>query len=288
MAVGGVLLAKFSGGASLAMSWVAAARRGEKVAQFVESAYGALRGAERLIENLPTTLAAAKDLVKGGVLDVVSKAVGTGGASVEDIVAKLGPAGARGLPGIGHAGIDKALSDAMVLGDRLLKVATDGFVGKSPLLSAITNAVYRHGDVAEFVTGFVLEHSGLFSSKSAGANVPAMGPIQNRSGHGIDWVGRALTGQHAGSFVAFEVKAGLNRRARGLDDGQTNLREFMRTRLERAEEAEGHWAHAADGTSEFAGYVQREMRGRTWQGYLIQHHMMRTQPEVTWKPWSSR
>jgi hypothetical protein len=206
MAVGGVLLAKFSGGASLAMSYTAAARRSAKVAHFVEAAYGAIRGAESLIADLPKTLAAAKDLVKGGVLDVVSRRAGVSGSSVEEIAGKVG-ARARLLPGIGHTAIDDALSGAMALGDRLLKVATDKFTKDSPLLSAITNAVYRHGDVAEFVTGFVLEHSGLFSSKSAAAGVPAMGPIQNRSGHGIDWVGRALTGQHAGNFVAFEVKA---------------------------------------------------------------------------------
>ena len=37
----------------------------------------------------------------------------------------------------------------------------------------------------------------------------------------------------------------------------------------------------------FAEYVRDEMRGKTWEGYLIQHNKMRTRPSVPpWKTWT--
>jgi hypothetical protein len=64
----------------------------------------------------------------------------------------------------------------------------------------------------------------------------------------------------------------------------------MSTRLDKAIDGRGVWAprNTATGTAEFADYVQQEMRGKTWAGYLIQHNHMRTKPEVAWNPWNSR
>lgn len=289
--VGGLLLAQFTGGASGALAFTRGLQRAEKVAEFTMGAYRAIRGATELASNLPNLLSDARTLISQGALGVVQEASGLTGSSIQEIV-EQNPRLAATLPGIGHTKIDKLLGQAMELGDRLLKVATDNFTtdrnGRvSALFSAAANAVYRHGDVAERITGLVLENSGLFSTKSAGAGIPAMGPIQNRSGHGIDWVGRALTGKHAGSFVAFEVKGGLNGMAAGLTDQQSNLRRFMTTRLDKAFDAKGVWAsrNTAPGTAAFAEYVRREMDGKKWDGYLIQHNNMRTRPSVTWKPW---
>jgi hypothetical protein len=287
--VGGMLLAEFTGGVSGAVAIARAAERGAKVAEFARGAYEAIGGAYNVIGDLPNLLSKAGTLVSEGVQGIVSKAAGVSGGSVEEIVSKLssGPAAAKALPGIGTPDIDKALGEAMEFGDRLLRVATDKFTKNNALLSAVANAIYRHGDVAEYVSGFVLQHSGLFSTKSAGPGVPAMGPIQNNSGHGVDWVGRALTGKYAGDFVAFEVKGGLNGMARGLSPDQRNLQTYMQKQLSLAAKSTGLWAshNTEPGTAKFADYVRAEMRGTAWNGFLLQHNNMRTKPEVTWKPW---
>jgi hypothetical protein len=87
--------------------------------------------------------------------------------------------------------------------------------------------------------------------------------------------------------VAFEVKGGLNGMAKGLDSDQRNLQRFAQSRLQRAVGADGVWAkhNTAPGTKDFAEYVRDEMRGKTWEGYLIRHNNMRTTPRVVWKPW---
>jgi hypothetical protein len=287
--VGGMLLAEFTGGSSAVLAAQRAVSRGEMVADFAMGAYRAIRGATELAANLPNLLSDARSLMSQGALGVVREVSGLSGGSIEEIVNKLGVGSqaAKALPGIGNSRIDKLLGEAMELGDNLMRVATNKFTQGSALFSAAANAVYRHGDVAERITGFVLEHSGLFSTMSAGPGISAMGPIQNRSGHGIDWVGRALTGQHAGNFVAFEVKAGLNGMASGLSDQQSNLRRFVTTRLDRAAAADGFWSarNTNPGTANFADYVRREMRGKPWAGYLIQHNNMRTRPSVTWTAW---
>jgi hypothetical protein len=114
-----------------------------------------------------------------------------------------------------------------------------------------------------------------------------MGPIQNRSGHGIDWIGRPLTGNPANTFVAFEIKGGLNGRADGLVGDQRSITTSVPSRANRGADAKGVWAerNTAPGTDKFAKFVLREMRGKNWSGYLIQHHNMRTQPSVSWSPW---
>jgi hypothetical protein len=155
------------------------------------------------------------------------------------------------------------------------------FTNKNPLLNAVVGAVYRHGDVAEKVTGFVLQHSGLFSNEVVpSTGLPAMGPIQNRSGHGIDWIGRALTGKSEGEFLAVEAKGGLNGRAAGLSDRQRQLgvHKFVETRIASAINGQGYWAarNVEYGTQQFAKYVEQAMQFKSYEGILFQHHYMRS------------
>ena len=216
-------------------------------------------------------------------------APGVSASSVEGLVKLVGAEAAKKLPGIGDKPIMKALTEAMDFGDTLLKNATAVFTRGSKLLSATADAVYRHGDVAERVSGFVLERSGLFSTRQPKPGVPAMGPIQNRSGHGIDWVGIAITGAHAGSPVFFEVKGGLNGPARGLSAAQSKLAIFAPDRVERATKDIGAWANhnKAPGTAEFAMYIRhvQSITDKPYVGYVFQHDNMRTNPSVRWSHW---
>lgn len=282
-----MLIAKFTGGASAVLAAERAASRGGRIANLLMGAYRAINGASDAIREMPQIIAEAGDMIRGGALDIVRNAAGgVNGSSIEDIV-QAAPSLAKKLPGLDDSRIQGALRDAMQFGGRLLNRATEQFTKSSPLFSAVIGAVYRHGDVAEQLTGFVLEQSGLLSSRSAEPGLPAMGPIQNRSGHGIDWVGRALTCAQAGSYVAFEVKGGINGRAKGLQGDQRSIQSFMRSRLNSAADPKGLWAerNTEPGTATFAKFVTSEMTGKTWTGYLIQHDNMRTRPDVRWTLW---
>jgi hypothetical protein len=133
-----------------------------------------------------------------------------------------------------------------------------------------------------------------------------MGGIQNKSGHGIDWIGRALTGKYADQFVAFEVKGSLNGKAAGLSSSAKTAPQtsgpnvFVRERLRLASDPNKYpiWAgnNVADGTKEVADYILNDMQGKTFPGFLIQHDRMgagfqRQNPgagvDVHWRPWEN-
>jgi hypothetical protein len=129
-----------------------------------------------------------------------------------------------------------------------------------------------------------------------------MSSIQNKSGHGIDWIRRALTGKYADQFVAFEVKGSMNGMAAGLSSSAKTAPQtsgpnaFVRERLRLADRQEGAWAkhNVAGGTKEVADYILNDMRDKTFSGFLIQHDRMgagfqRQNPgagvDVHWSPW---
>jgi hypothetical protein len=199
------------------------------------------------------------------------------------------------LPGPEDRGVQNALSTVMETFDKAIALATKSFTGDSALFKAVAGAAYRHFDVAEKVTGFVLEHSQLFSDeKVPGAsdpNMKAMGPIQNKSGHGIDWMGRARTGKFAGQFVSFEVKAGLNRDAKGLssDQGRLGVHRYTLDRINRAATPSQGWQHmAGTDTQKFAQHVQLDQLAKNYryEGFLVQHNRMTSgRPQVSFTPW---
>jgi hypothetical protein len=284
--IGSLLLASLTGGSTAAITVERWATRLGKAGHYAYEAYSAITGAQDVIERLPGMLEEARVVTREGIAKEVSKIAGEAVDNVESFI-ESHPGVGKLLPGIGSKSIMDALAKGMQVADKLMDLATDNFTKGSKLLSAVANAVYRHGDVAERVTGFVLEHSGLFASRAPREGVPAMGPIQNSSGHGIDWVGKALTGEHAGSYLFFEVKGGLNGAAAGLSGEQSELASFARTRLERAFAQRGAWAsrNTAAGTADFAQYVFEQMRGQRYSGFLFQHDNMRTAPSVRWKTW---
>jgi hypothetical protein len=88
-------------------------------------------------------------------------------------------------------------------------------------------------------------------------------------------------------FVVFEVKGGLNGRARGLQGDQTwGADRFATSRIALAAGGKGQWASAPRSTQEFAEFVQQQMVDRQYGGYVIQHHHMRSPSVgVQWKQW---
>jgi hypothetical protein len=133
-----------------------------------------------------------------------------------------------------------------------------------------------------------------------------MGGIQNKSGHGIDWIGRALTGKYADQFVAFEVKGSLNGKAANLSSSEKTAPQtsgpnaFVVARLGLASNPDKYpiWAgnNVAAGTKEVADYILKDMQGKTFSGFLIQHDRMgagfqRQNPgagvDVHWSLWSN-
>ena len=293
LAVGGALLAKFTAGASLAVSIGTVARRVDKALTLAEGVYQAIDGATRLVNELPSLLSEGgiAQAAKSKILGVVTSASGKQADSIEELIKAMPEAARKTLPGLENAQIQRALGSVMGMADDALALATNKFTKNSALLSAAANAVYRHGDVAERVTGFVLEHSGLFDTQAVNFNgnrFQPTGPIQNRSGHGIDWIGRALTGRFTGEFVAVEVKAGLNGLARGLSSAQVGVNQFADSRVKLAAGGRGQWGPnaASQDTRDFAQYVNREMMGKTYNGFLIQHDNMRSGPtQIRISPW---
>jgi hypothetical protein len=136
----------------------------------------------------------------------------------------------------------------------------------------------KHFDVAERLTGAVLENSGLFETGNIpGTDIPAFGPLQNKSGHGIDWLGKARTGKYAGEYVPIEVKAGLRGRAPGLSSDQAKGAEsFARSRVERAYDGKGQWGPNATpaGTQEFAKSIRQTMADQRYNGFVISHNYL--------------
>ncbi|MFT3858175.1 MAG: hypothetical protein QM742_11985 [Aquabacterium sp.] len=289
LAVGGALLAEFTGGASAVFGAARAIERGAKTAELLKGTYQAIQGANEVLRGLSGVLneQGVTEGLQAAMVGVLSKTAQKEGLdTVEALILKYG---AKALPGIEDAAVQKILGGVMAKADNAINSASAGFTKKSPILGAIVNAVYRHGDVAEKVTGFVLEHSGLFSTEYIpGTKTKEIGSIQNRSGHGIDFIGRALTGDSAGKFIAVEVKGGLNGMAKGLaGDQQRGADYFVRTRIDRAIAALGPWGAVPNGTRDFAAHVKREMTGMgSYAGQLVQHNYMRAGAQVRWSPWN--
>jgi hypothetical protein len=214
--------------------------------------------------------------LKGDLADQVKDTLKKHGASsIEDAIAKgLGYL----LPGIEDSGVQGAMKKALNLAERGVSLITDKFTkNATPLAQAILGTVFKHYDVGEFLVGKMLEFSGLFSmEKVERTGKVAMGPIQNKSGHGIDWMGRALTGQHAGHFIGVEVKSGLNRNAGGLSKDQQHAYTFIPSRLSLAANPpdKGHWKLAnivgGQDTVAFANHVIDASRGTRIEGWVFQ------------------
>lgn len=129
----------------------------------------------------------------------------------------------------------------------------------------------RQGRVGEEITGAVLEASGLFDvSTVPGTNRANIGPIENNSKQGIDFIAQASSGKKfKGKFVGFEVKTGLLNRAPALSkDQRKGAQSFINSRLEWAANRQGHFQSAPLGTAEFAQLVQQTNRGK-FSGFVV-------------------
>jgi hypothetical protein len=224
-------------------------RRIDRTRAFAEGAIAAIKGFGDLIDNLNSII--------GGDLAKVAR---------DKVLEVIGNQAGRAAPGIEDSRIQNALSSALEWADKKITDLAAGIARRSPLLGAIGRLFLRHGEVAEKLTIAVLEHSGLF--RREGVQVPggpdreAIGPIQNNSNHGIDFVGRALTGAYTGQFVVFEIKAGLNGLAPGLrGDQRSGANFFANSRVGRAAAGGPLWGPSATpyGTQEYAKFVQQEM-----------------------------
>jgi hypothetical protein len=249
MAIGGAVVSPISGGASLAVSVATTMRRIDKLARFADGAGKAIGLLEKAYGDLP---------------ELLEKLEVSAGAELREKFNEI-------LPGVEDTGVQSALGAIVAKANHSVVAFTDRIAKGSKLMVAIGHTMMRHGEVAERITGTVLKHSGLFDvSKVPGTDYQAIGPIQNRSNHGIDFIGRALTGRYAGEFVGFEIKAGLFKAAPALEgDQRRGAKNFIPNRLDRAISGEGAWSKVNAGTSEFASYIRQDMGRKGYVGFVI-------------------
>jgi hypothetical protein len=293
MAVGGILLGKFTAGTSYALTATRVAKISAEVAGLAVQYNATVNDAFAAVDKVKTmSFSDIPEKLKGDLADQVKDTLKKHGASsIEDAIAKgLGHV----LPGIEDSGVQAVMKKALHLAERGVSLITDKFTkNATPLAQAILGTAFKHYDVAEFLVGKMLEFSGLFSKEIVrSTGLPAMGPIQNKSGHGIDWMGRALTGTFAGNFIGVEVKAGLNRNAGWLSDGQLKVNDFLSSRLNSAANPpnKGHWKLAnIDGgqdTVDFAKHVLLANGNKKLEGMVIQlNQMSKPTRDTVFKRW---
>ncbi len=279
IALAGVLLAPVSAGASTTASIIASVRRIDKLAHMAVGIADTVNSARHLVENFDDYIENAKTLARG---------------ETDRIMGEFSDDVGRALPGIENSKIQSAIGNAIDTANEAITAVSEAFAkgknGPNKLRAAIGDTIKRHGEVGEKVAAAVLTASGLFETGNIpGSDVSIIGPIQNKSNHGIDFVAKAKTGNHFGKFVGFELKAGLLKNAPGLQgDQRRGANSFMRSRVQRAIDGNGHWRSAPQGTSEFARFVKSNNLNR-YEGYVISINKMaisgRNGRNVVFSPW---
>jgi hypothetical protein len=268
IAIGGALLSGVSGGTSLAITVTKTLHRIDQLRRFATSATEAI-----------VKIGEGYDSVEGLITDARA-------SIIDDLAKLLGKAVGKAARGIEDSSVQKALGKAMLKADQAVVAFTDGLTKKSKLMTAIGHMIMRHVDLAERITGYVLEYSGLFETENVpGIEKKAIGPIQNYSGHGIDYVARARTGAYTGQFVGFAIKAGLFKVAPSLQgDERSGAHAFMTSRIDRAI---SKWQKAPAGTKEFAEYVDKQMFRKTYDGFVVRHDYIgkKGSEAVTFRDW---
>lgn len=85
--------------------------------------------------------------------------------------------------------------------------------------------------------GQVGEAAGAQAGKATGATGA---PMQNSSGHGLDWVGKTKSGE----IVVVEAKASSGGRPPALSKAQSNMSEYLRNQLEKVASGRGNFSAA--------------------------------------------
>jgi hypothetical protein len=109
--------------------------------------------------------------------------------------------------------------------------------------------------------------------------------IQNNSGHGIDMVGKAVTGTHVGDWVAFEVKTSAANNFKFNKDQKLGANAYMDMILRRATSGTMPWWSNVQEVTEFAKTVRKEMRGKEFAGYIIKSSYVNSNPNVAVTKW---
>jgi YD repeat-containing protein len=207
-----------------------------------------------------------------------------------DAIAKtIGDKGAlRALPGFDWGSVRDAFQGIMEesynlinkVEKRLVSIAdkSQRFKAGGKLLELSLNNAKERGIIGEALTGVILERSGLYEANSVRA-------IQNDSGQGIDMVGKAVTGKHAGDWVAFEIKTSAANNFKFNKYQRMGPNSYMERVLSSAASGNApRWRNVPD-VSAFAERVEKEMRGKEFAGYIIKSSYVNTKPHVTAETW---